>query len=131
MNQKTILIADDEPYLLIILEKALADEGYTVVAAKNGEEALDMATNFCPDLIILDVSMPDMQGGEVAGHLRDNPETADIPIMFLTALLSKDQEEREGSIIGGHKFMAKPYELEELLSTVSDLLSKKEEIKSS
>lgn len=126
MNQKTILIADDEPYLLIILEKTLTDEGYTVVTAKNGEEALYLAINLCPDLIILDVSMPDMQGGEVAGHLRDNPETADIPVMFLTALLSKEQEEKEGNIIGGHTFMAKPYELEDLLSTVNNLLSQQE-----
>ena len=92
MDQKKILIVDDENDVLILLKKGLTVKGYFVITATNGEDAIVLARSKHPDLIILDVLMPGMDGPEVDAKLKEDPKTKDIPIMFLTGLYTKKEE---------------------------------------
>ena len=122
MEQKKILIVDDEKDILSMLEKRLTAEGYRVITANNGTDALMSAKSKHPDLIILDVLTPGIEGGEVGERLKADPETHGIPVIFLTALLSKAEEEKYGPMIGGNITFAKPFEPQELLAQVKKLL---------
>lgn len=122
MAKKKILIVDDEEDVLLMLEKRLTVEGYRVITATNGTDALMSAKSKHPDLIILDVLMPGIQGGEVAGRLKVDPETHDIPVIFLTALLSKTEEDEYGPMIRGNITFAKPFEPQELSAQIKKLL---------
>ncbi len=117
MNQtaKTILVVDDERDVLLMLEKGLAAEGYHVLTADNGRDALTLARVKKPHAIVLDVMLPDLDGGIVANELADNEATGDIPIIFLTALISKQEEKRYGQMVGSHPTLAKPYEIADLV----------------
>ena len=122
MNKKKILIVDDEPDVLFILEKELAARGYSVLTANNGNNAITLARSKHPDLIILDVAMPDMDGGQVTEKLQEGLLTKDIPIIFLTALYPKRKEEEQCHVVAGHVFIAKPYDIEELLIQIEKLI---------
>ena len=121
MNDQTILIVDDEKNLLVALENLLITEGYSVVTASRGRDAVVLAKSRQPDLIVLDVMLPDMDGPQVAEELNGIPETKDIPIIFLTALLSKNEEKTKQSP-GTTLVLAKPYEAENLISEIKKLL---------
>jgi len=125
MDKKKILIVDDEKDTLFILERGLAARGYSVITADNGYDAIVLAKSKRPDLIILDIAMPDMDGGEVSGRLKEDPKTKDIPIMFLTALVSKAEEKKKDHLLAGNVLIAKPYGIEELLTQIEMLLSGK------
>ena len=123
MNQKTkILIVDDEPEVLWMLEKRLVNSGYQVVKADNGRVAIRLAREERPGLIILDIDMPEMDGGEVAAVLRESDETQNIPIIFLTCLFTPKEEERDGRVCGNSVFMCKPYDPKDLLEEIERLL---------
>lgn len=117
MDSKKILIVDDDQILLKMLERSLVWAGYAVSQATNGEEALSAAREWNPDLIILDIMMPQMDGGETAEFLQKDPLTKDIPIIFLTSLLTK-QEENDGKALLGKKLLAKPYNPHKLLQEI-------------
>ena len=119
---KKILIVDDEADVVEALEARLKAKKYSVTMAKSGLEALAKAKETEPDLIILDIMMPDMNGTEVARILRDDNTTKDIPIIFLTALQTKKDEKREGSEIAGNTVLAKPFEFPQLLSKIKQLI---------
>lgn len=121
MDKKTVLIVDDEKDVLSVLEKALSTEGYCVLRAENGNDAVMLARSKHPDLIILDIVMPGIGGGEVAAMLRENPMTKDIPIIFQTCIISKTEETVACSLIAGNMFIAKPYSAEEMLAEVRKL----------
>ena len=125
MDKKKILIVDDEKDALFILEKALAGRGYSVVTANNGYDAIILAKSKRPDLIILDIAMPDIDGGEVSSRLKEDPRTTDIPVIFLTALVSKIEEKKKDHVLGSNVLIAKPYDIEELLTQIEMLLSEK------
>ena len=91
---KKILIVDNEEDFLQMLDKRLTTEGYSVVKATNGTEAIGLALLQHPDIIILDVLMPDMEGEEVAAKLKEYSPTKNIPMIYLTALFSKADEEK-------------------------------------
>jgi two-component system alkaline phosphatase synthesis response regulator PhoP len=118
---KTILIADDEPDILEILEYNLAAEGFTVLKAKNGDEALDMAKAQQPDLIILDVMMPRKTGMEVCQILRSQPQFASTLIIMLTAL-SDEANHIKGLEMGADDYISKPISPKVLISRVNALL---------
>ena len=118
MAGKKILIVDDEKDMLTLLGARLMKAGYSVIKANNGPEALRLAKTEKPDLAILDIIMPDMGGEEIAMQLRNSPETKDIPVMFLTCLVTKKEESVMGRQIGSNLFFAKPYESHELLSEI-------------
>lgn len=112
---KKILIIDDEEDVLNVLGRRLADTGFRVIRARNGAEGIDKAKKERPNLIILDIWMPGMDGGEVAQRLKQDSQTKDIPIVFLTCLYSKEDEKRIGHDTGKNFVIAKPYNPEELM----------------
>jgi len=112
----TILIVDDVPINLKVLRAHLEPSGYQVLDAGSGQEALVQAEKQ-PDLILLDIMMPGMDGIETCKNLKENPSTADIPVIFLSALT--DPESRTGALaIGGVDFIIKPFDEEELIARV-------------
>ncbi len=123
MDKKKILIVDDEMDTRLVLEKGLTAEGYSVITAHNGNNALSIVRSKYPDLIILDRVLGDMLGEEVAARLRENPKTKDIPIIFLSALFSKKDEVERGHVFDNEKMFAKPYDMKKLLTVTEELLS--------
>ncbi len=121
MDTKKILIVDDEKDALFILERELAARGYSVIVADNGNDALDLAKSEHPDLIILDIWMPGMDGPEVAAKLQENPKTKDIPVIFLTCLFQKREGEEQGRVVAGKVLIAKPYSIDGLSAQIERL----------
>jgi two-component system, OmpR family, alkaline phosphatase synthesis response regulator PhoP len=117
---KKILIADDEPDILEIVQYNLQNEGYEVATAKNGNEAIEQAKRFNPDLIILDIMMPGKNGIEVCNTLRMQPAFNDTLIIFLTAL-SDEVTEVKGLETGADDFITKPVSPKVLISKVNAL----------
>lgn len=106
-----------------MLEKRFTAEGYYVITADNWERAIFLAKFQKPDLIVLDVQMPDMDGGEVAFKLKEDSTTKDIPVVFSTCLLSSGESNRMGHECGGNVMLAKAKDTKELIAVVSDILS--------
>jgi two-component system sensor histidine kinase/response regulator len=123
MKRNEILIVDDEIISQNMVRTALTNAGYSVVTASNGMEGIKLAMERLPNLIVLDIMMPDIDGGEVAEILRKDPKTMNIPIIFLSSLVSKEEEKT-----GGKKdivsFLSKPYNREKLLNEVRKYLYK-------
>lgn len=119
MINKEILIVDDDKIILRTLEKILLRTGYSVIPLSLGREAIKIAKDRSPDLIILDIMMPDMDGGDVAHVLKNDPETRDIPIIFLSSLVTK-REEQSSSRKHGLYFLAKPIERDKLLKRIRE-----------
>ena len=115
--EKKILIVDDDTITLEMLEKILLLEGYWVAKATNGKEALYIADEFQPDLIILDIMMPIMDGTEAMENLERNPRTKNIPVLFLTSLVSR--KEKSESSNSKRRLLAKPIEKDKLLEEVA------------
>jgi len=125
MNEQTILIVDDNIDTVELLRKRLKAEGYSTVEAYDGEEALKKVQESLPDLIILDVMMPKMDGYEVCQRLKTDERTKFIPIIMLTA--KSDVESKvKGLDIGADDYVPKPFDYRELLARVRSLLTKKE-----
>ncbi len=122
MSKATILLIDDEAQMLTLLTDILEVRGYSVLAANNGIDGYDLAKSKGPDVIILDLAMPDMDGGQVAQKIRETPETEHIPIIFLTALLSKDIETNNQHMVGGNVMFAKPCDFNELTNQIDKML---------
>jgi CheY-like chemotaxis protein len=119
-----ILIVDDEPFNVDYLEQALADLGYETVSASNGQEALEKVATEAPDLILLDVMMPVMDGFTVCRILKDHEVTRLIPIVIMTAL--DTQEDRiKGIKADADDFLTKPVHEEELLARIATALKLK------
>jgi diguanylate cyclase (GGDEF)-like protein len=116
-EKSTILIVDDEQVSRYTVEILLAAEGYNLVFAENGEDALQKAGELVPDLMLLDVMMPGMDGFEVCQRLRDNKRLAELPIVMVTALDDRDSRLR-GIQVGADDFMSKPYDRAELRARV-------------
>jgi two-component system, OmpR family, alkaline phosphatase synthesis response regulator PhoP len=117
---KKILIADDEPDILEILQYNLAAEGYQVTTAKDGDEALEKAKAFSPELIVLDIMMPKKNGIEVCNILRMQPAFVDTLIIFLTAL-SDEKNQINGLETGADDYVSKPISPKVLVSRVNAL----------
>ncbi len=119
MERKRILIVDDEPGLTQILQLNLAQTGrYDVRTVNKGSDAVTIARTFQPDLILLDVVMPDVDGGQIAQRMKLEPSLHDIPIVFLTAIVSKRETMGHLSIIGGCPFLAKPVSTDEVVACI-------------
>jgi len=121
-GKKKILIVDDEMDVLSMLEKGLTTEEYSVIKADKGKDALGLAKSERPDLIILDLEMPDMYGGDIARMLKEEPETKDIPVMLLNGMFPKEEEEKDGRVVAGHVLFTKPYDIKELVTAIKRLL---------
>lgn len=126
-GKRKILVVDDEKDVLLVLGKTLAAEGYSVITAENGRDAIIAAASEHPDLVILDVALPDMLGGEVAAKLKESIENKNIPIIFLSAMFSKTEESKKGHVVGSSMMFAKPYDRQELLAAIKKMLGGKTE----
>lgn len=121
MDEKRILIIDDDEVFLKMLQNTLTSSGYSVSMATNGRDAIDVAKHWHPHLIILDVMMPEMDGGETASALERDPSTENIPIIFMTSLLNKEDEDKL-TYSQKRSYMAKPYNKDELLAEIAKKL---------
>jgi CheY-like chemotaxis protein len=122
-NNARILVVDDDPAFLKYLEELLKRNDYAVLSAGNGQDAINVATEHVPELIVLDVMMPDMSGGMTAHHLSENIRTKDIPIIFLTSIISEEQEMLVDNKDGSYQFLAKPIRAERLLEEIKNSLA--------
>lgn len=118
---KTILLADDEPHLRTLVTATLDGDRYRIVEAPDGPTAVALARSECPDLVLLDWMMPDMTGLDVAQALRALPETAAVPIIFLTAK-GRDADRAAGLAAGACAYLVKPFSPLELLARVEEVL---------
>lgn len=114
MTGRTLLVVDDDPAIRLILVQNLKLEGYEVKEAIDGGEALDLIAAEPPDLIILDVMLPVLDGFEVLERLRSKPATAELPVIMLTAL-SSTEEIWAGWNKGVDYYMTKPFDIEEII----------------
>lgn len=120
-DQKTLLLIDDDPNLILLVKDYLEFRGYSVITAENGREALDVLNGSSPDMIICDVMMPEMDGYAFVEHVRGNPETEWIPVLFLSAK-GQSQDRVKGLNTGADVYMVKPFEPEELVAQVESSL---------
>ncbi len=121
LSECTLLIVDDAETNIDILVDVLGEE-YDIAVAMDGESALEAVEDDLPDLILLDIMMPDIDGFEVCKRLKGNPETDNIPIVFLSAL-TEEKEKQKGLDFGAVDFITKPFEVSEIQSKVKKYLT--------
>jgi DNA-binding response OmpR family regulator len=121
MDNKKILIVDDEPNIVLSLDYLVRKKGYTPFIARNGSEALSIAHAEIPDLILLDIMMPDIDGYEVCQTLKSDERFAATKIIFLSAK-SKKEDIDKGLQMGADKYFTKPFSTKQLLQEMVDLL---------
>ncbi|MCT7988918.1 response regulator [Laspinema olomoucense] len=121
-THKDILIVDDTPINLRVLAKILSDRGYKVRKALNGQIALTACQTLLPDVILLDIMMPDMDGYEVCQRLKADPKTQDIPVIFISAL-EDEWDKVKAFKSGGSDYITKPFQIEEVLARVKHHLT--------
>jgi len=119
---KKILIADDHPELVELLRVTLERKDYEIVYASDGKETLKKARVEKPDLVLLDIVMPKMDGFEVCRQLRKDPQTKEIPIVMLTAKGQKVDKER-GREVGANEYITKPFSPSALLVKIKEILA--------
>lgn len=122
MSSPQILVADDEPALLRLLEFVLGRRGYVIQCVTNGNAAVEVLKTESPDLVILDVMMPGLDGYEVLTFIRETPRLEGLPVVMLTARAQLDDIQR-GLTLGADAYLAKPFDPEELFSVVESLIS--------
>jgi len=122
---KKILVVDDERHIVRLIQVNLERQGYHVVTAHDGKEALEKVASEKPDLVVLDVMMPYMDGFEVLRHLRRNPETAELPVIMLTAK-AQDMDVFRGYQEGVDMYLTKPFNPQELLAFVRRIFRARE-----
>lgn len=122
MSGHRVLVVDDDPRLLHIVAMYLGIEGYEVASAANGEEGLKQVDEHKPELVIMDIMMPGMDGVEACRRIRANPETANIPVLMFSALSGDDDVER-ARLAGATHLITKPFNLVGLGSVVKSFFS--------
>ncbi|MBT3192170.1 MAG: response regulator [Verrucomicrobia bacterium] len=122
-SRTTVLVVDDDEHLLATITDFLRFEGFEVMKASGGTQAMALLRTVHPDVILLDVMMPGMDGGEVAQAVRAIPGMEQTPIIFTTAVISKSEARTHDGQIGGEMFLAKPFKLEELTATIQSALA--------
>ena len=125
MTKKKILVVDDEGGMTRMLKRNLeATNSYDVRAENSGAAAVAAAREFLPDLILLDVMMPGMDGGDVVAKIKEDKRLNHIPIVFLSAIVKKEETQPTGGNIGGLTFLAKPVKLDDLITCIENHLGK-------
>lgn len=122
MTNRTILVIDDDAMNREVMEAFLTAESYQVLLAHNGTEGLQLAKQHRPDLILLDVRMPDLSGYEVCTTLKKQPPTQSIPVMLVTGF-DAPEDRRLGAQAGADDFLTRPFSGEQLLQRVANLLN--------
>ena len=127
IQQGYILVVDDVPDILELLDTTLKFKGYRVVTARNGQEALEIIQRDHPMLIIADILMPTMDGFSLVHRLRLNPQTRDIPVIFLSATYVTPEDKDFALTIGVTRFIEKPVNLESFLPMISEFIAQGEQ----
>jgi CheY-like chemotaxis protein len=124
MSKRRILIVDDEVMLAKMLQLNLEKRGaYEVRVANSGSAGIRAAKEFVPEVVLLDLMMPDMDGTEVASRLAADAATKDAHVLFLTAVVQKAEVRAKGGVVGGRTFIAKPVEVGEVIEAIEKALS--------
>ena len=123
---KRILIVEDEPNIVVPLQFSLEQKRYQVSVAESGEEAIDQIAKFKPDLILLDIMLPGIDGFEVCQTVRQNPETRDTKVVFLSAM-GRDIDVAKGMALDADAYIIKPFSILEVMETVGNLLAGSQE----
>jgi len=118
-----ILIVDDEPAVADLIEAALVGEGYTVAIARDGVQGLMLARDWSPDLILMDVMLPGVDGGTAIRRLKNDPATADIPIVAMSA--GRNIRRQSDELTDADAALAKPFDIDALLAQVAFHLSRR------
>jgi len=119
---KKILVADDDRHVVALVQAVLQRQGHRVSVASDGRAVIEAIERSPPDLLLINLILPGLDGGTVAQRLRERPETADLPIVFLTNLVSEEEIRRRGPEIGGRFFLAKPFDEEQLQDVIEMVL---------
>lgn len=122
---KTILVVDDEKEVLDWLEKKLSGENYTVLRASAAKEAIEKTRKNKPDLVLMDIVLPDMEGSDAVRTLAEDPATKHIPVMFMSGIVSREDDPTQLELnVGGrlYKALSKPFAFEELLKEIRKTL---------
>jgi DNA-binding response OmpR family regulator len=122
---KRILVVEDEPRVMKVLEKRLELAGYEVITAMDGVAGLELAKTGKPDLVVLDLMLPGMDGREVCWAIRHDPERSQLPILMLT-VLAQDTDIYRGMVVGANAYLTKPFDSDVLLQRIADLLTQSE-----
>ena len=119
---KKVLIVDDEPDILFTLSRMLEMSGYSVAKAASGKDCIKKLNEFTPDLVLLDIMMPEMSGWDVAAKIKDNSSWRDIPIIFLTA--KGDTMSIGMGGLSAQDYIVKPFNIEDLKSRIEQVLKR-------
>jgi DNA-binding response OmpR family regulator len=123
-EQGYLLVVEDDPDIRKLLDTTLTIKGYRVVTATNGREGLDVIQKERPLIVIADIMMPKLDGFGLVHRIRINPETRDIPVVFITATYVTPEDIKFALKIGATRFIQKPVDMEVFLSTIDDLLTR-------
>ncbi|HEX9888068.1 MAG TPA: response regulator [Nitriliruptorales bacterium] len=115
-----VLAVDDDPVIQRLLQVNLEMEGYEVELASDGEEALEKARAFLPDVVLLDIMMPKKDGWQVCAELKQDPDLKDVPVIFLSAR-AQDLDVQRGTELGAEAYITKPFDPIDLLDLVAEL----------
>jgi len=121
MSKGRILVVDDEIYIVHILDFSLGMEGYEVITALDGEQALEKLKTEKPDLIVLDIMMPKLDGYEVCKAIKSSPETRHIPVILLSAK-GRNVDQKLGFDVGADDYITKPFSPRKLVERINQLL---------
>ena len=124
---KEVLIVDDEPGIVVPVQFLMEQQGYTVMIAERGEDALDLIYKYKPDLVLLDIMLPGIDGYEICEIIRLNPNYRDIKIIFLTAK-GREVDIAKGLALGADDYITKPFSNVELVAKVKELLEQTHEL---
>jgi CheY-like chemotaxis protein len=123
MPQKIILTVDDEPHILDLVKAIFEAEGYKVLTASSGKEALEVLKTNKPDLVLIDMMMPEMSGRELAENIRRDPKTKDIKLAFLTVAQFSEIGRKTLENLGVDEYITKPFDNEDLVKKIKRLLA--------
>lgn len=119
---KKILVVDDDPYILMSLEFLMKKNGYDVMVARNGTEALDLVEKKLPDLVLLDIMMPDVDGYEICKHIKSSKKLKEAKVVFMSAK-SKEVDIRKGYDLGASLYITKPFSTREMMKQINELMN--------
>ncbi|MEQ1553136.1 MAG: response regulator [Ferruginibacter sp.] len=116
-----ILVVDDDPYILMSLEFLMKKNGYEVMVARNGNEAMEMLNLSVPDIVLLDIMMPDVNGYDICKYIKSNKKLKEIKVIFMSAK-TRDSDIKKGYDLGAALYIKKPFSTRELVSNIKSLL---------
>lgn len=119
---KKILVVDDDPYILMSLEFLMKKNGFEVMVARNGTEALEIVEKQVPDIVLLDIMMPDVDGYAICKHIKSSKKLKEAKVVFMSAK-SKETDIQKGYDLGASLYVTKPFSTRQLLKQVQELIS--------